>query len=84
MAVAARNRNRLSATRDRDPDARTNAELFVVDLADIPILADALKFAAWFPATLVLAFGAIFLYFRARGGYKPVELTDSSGGDGGH
>ena len=23
---------------------------------------------------LVIAFGLIFLYFRSRGGYKPVEL----------
>ena len=33
-----------------------------------------LKFAARFPAILVIAFGLIFLYFRSRGGYKPVEL----------
>jgi len=36
---------------------------------------DVLKFAARFPAILVLAFGLIFLYFRSKGGYKPVELT---------
>ncbi|MFT5690572.1 MAG: hypothetical protein ACI8PQ_003429, partial [Planctomycetota bacterium] len=28
-----------------------------------------------FPLILVFAFGAIFLYFRSRGGYKPVELN---------
>ena len=36
---------------------------------------DVLKFAVRFPAILVLAFGLIFLYFRSKGGYKPVELT---------
>ena len=35
---------------------------------------DVLKFAAWFPITLILAFGAITLWFRARGGYRPVVL----------
>ena len=35
---------------------------------------DVLQFAARFPALLVIAFGLIFLYFRSRGGYKPVEL----------
>lgn len=36
---------------------------------------DVLRFAARFPAILVIAFGLIFLYFRSKGGYKPVELT---------
>ena len=35
---------------------------------------DVLVYAVRFPAILVIAFGAIFLWFRARGGYKPVEL----------
>ena len=35
-----------------------------------------LVYAARFPAILVVAFGAIFLYFRRRGGYKPVELLE--------
>ena len=39
---------------------------------------DVLKFAARFPAILVIAFGLIFLYFRSRGGYKPVELGGST------
>lgn len=38
---------------------------------------DVLKFAAMFPIILVICFGAVALYFRARGGYKPVELDDS-------
>jgi MFS family permease len=35
---------------------------------------DILKYAARFPAILIIAFGLIALYFRSRGGYKPVEL----------
>ena len=40
---------------------------------------DILKYAARFPAILIVAFGCIAIYFRLRGGYKPVELqsTDS-------
>ncbi|MCP3915519.1 MAG: MFS transporter [bacterium] len=33
-----------------------------------------LAYAVRFPALLVIAFGAIFLWFRSRGGYKPIEL----------
>jgi len=29
---------------------------------------------------LFLAFGAIALWFRAKGGYKPVELVQGGGG----
>jgi len=39
---------------------------------------DVLKFAARFPAILVIAFGLIFLWFRAGGGYKPIELQEQS------
>ena len=38
-----------------------------------------LVYATRFPVILVIVFGAIFLYFRSRGGYKPVELTDKGG-----
>ena len=38
-----------------------------------------LVYATRFPVILVLVFGAIFLYFRSRGGYKPVELTEEGG-----
>lgn len=38
---------------------------------------DVLKFAAWFPISLVICFGAVALWFRANGGYKPVELDDA-------
>lgn len=44
---------------------------------------DVLVFAAWFPCTLILVFGAIALYFKSQGGYKPVELSEASGGGGG-
>jgi len=35
---------------------------------------DILKYAARFPAILFIAFGLIALYFRSRGGYRPIEL----------
>lgn len=35
---------------------------------------DVLKFAAIFPAVLVVSFAIIALYFRSIGGYKPVDL----------
>lgn len=35
---------------------------------------DVLKYAANFPIMLAIAFGVIALYFKSRGGYKPVEL----------
>lgn len=35
---------------------------------------DVLLYAVRFPAVLFVVFGAIALYFRARGGYKPIEL----------
>ena len=44
---------------------------------------DVLTFAARFPAILVIAFGAIMLYFRSRGGYKPIELIDHAGNSSG-
>lgn len=39
-----------------------------------------LVFATRFPVILVLVFGAIFLYFRSRGGYKPIELLEEGEG----
>ena len=35
---------------------------------------DALRFAVTFPGILFIAFGLIALWFRSRGGYRPVEL----------
>ena len=37
---------------------------------------DVLRYAVRFPALLFVIFGLIALYFRSRGGYKPVELGD--------
>jgi MFS family permease len=39
---------------------------------------DVLSYAVRFPAVLFIAFGIIALYFRARGGYKPIELDKSA------
>jgi hypothetical protein len=36
---------------------------------------DVLAYSARFPLILMVAFGAIALWFRLRGGYKPVELS---------
>lgn len=36
---------------------------------------DGLMFAARFPMVLFVAFGAIALWFRMRGGYRPIELS---------
>ena len=37
-----------------------------------------LRFAVSFPALLFIVFGLIALYFRSRGGYKPIELEAES------
>ena len=37
---------------------------------------DVLRYAVRFPAILLVVFGAIALYFRSKGGYKPIELTE--------
>ncbi len=39
---------------------------------------DVLKYAVRFPALLFVVFGAIALYFRMRGGYRPIELGSGS------
>ena len=36
---------------------------------------DVLRYAVRFPALLFVVFGLIALYFRMRGGYKPIELS---------
>lgn len=38
---------------------------------------DVLRYAVRFPALLFVVFGLIALYFRARGGYKPIELDST-------
>ena len=37
---------------------------------------DVLRYAVRFPALLFVVFGLIALYFRSRGGYRPVELSE--------
>ena len=39
---------------------------------------DVLRYAVRFPGILLIVFGAIALYFRSKGGYKPIELTKES------
>lgn len=39
---------------------------------------DVLRYATRFPLLLMVVFGAIALYFRMRGGYKPIELDTSA------
>jgi MFS family permease len=41
---------------------------------------DVLRYAVRFPAILLVVFGAIALYFRSKGGYKPIELTEGETG----
>lgn len=40
----------------------------------------ALADMAIFPAIMLIAYIMIFLYFRSKGGYKPLELTESGAG----
>ena len=40
----------------------------------------ALADMAIFPAIMLVAYIMIFLYFRSKGGYKPLDLTESDGG----
>ena len=35
-----------------------------------------------FPVILFIAFGCIVLYFRSKGGYKPIVLGEHEAGDG--
>ena len=39
---------------------------------------DALAFAVRFPLTLCIVFGLIALWFRSKGGYKPIVLTEQN------
>jgi MFS family permease len=44
----------------------------------------ALQFVAGLAVVLVAVFGGLLLYFRARGGYKPVTLVAAPSGSGSH
>ena len=61
----------LEAMTDAGEKDRLNAVYMV---ADERAGRDVLSYAVRFPAILFLAFGIITLYFRSRGGYKPIEL----------
>ena len=61
-------------------DADKAAQGAVFEASQVKAGRDGLLFAARFPIVLFLAFGAIALWFRMRGGYKPVELSQASGG----
>ena len=58
-------------------EARALASLrddHIVAVHDVLDQDDVLAYAIRFPLLLLVAFGAIALYFRTRGGYKPIEL----------
>jgi MFS family permease len=61
-------------------EADKAAQSAVFEASKVKAGRDGLMFAARFPIVLFLAFGAIALYFRSRGGYKPVELGQAGGG----
>ncbi|MCA8957124.1 MAG: MFS transporter [Planctomycetes bacterium] len=46
----------------------------IIDRSESDAGRDALTFASTVPLVLVLAFGLIALYFRVRGGYRPIQL----------
>jgi len=60
-----------------DPAERERLETLYAD-ADEQAGRDVLAYAVRFPLILLIAFGAIALWFRMRGGYKPIALTDES------
>ena len=60
------------------PEAEKAATENTYEDAKVRAGRDVLAFAARFPATLVVVFGAIAVWFRSRGGYRPIELQPSS------
>ncbi len=58
------------------PEAESEAAQATYNAAEVAAGRDVLSYAVRFPAILILAFGAIALWFRARGGYRPIELTN--------
>jgi len=60
-----------------DPTKRaslTGDEKAAVDAADRESKHDALRTIAWLPGIMFLVYLGLILYFRSRGGYKPVVL----------
>jgi len=63
-------------------DAGTSKDLKAIYArADEEAGRDVLQFSAIFPTILLVVFGMIALYFRSRGGYKPIELLAEVGPD---
>ena len=72
------------APTERDPDAalpdaeRTTVTAVYQDdpkgKAQVDAGRDVLLYAVRFPAILFVVFGLIALYFRSRGGYKPIDI----------
>lgn len=64
------------------PDAEKAAAKKVYDAktgsAQVQAGRDALAFAVRFPLTLCIVFGVIALWFRSKGGYKPIVLSEQN------
>ena len=60
-----------------DPIEKTRVET-VYQAADEQAGRDVLAYAVRFPLILLVVFGLIALYFRSRGGYKPITLIANS------
>jgi len=61
------------------PEGEQGAAKTVWDGANEDAGRDVLVYAVRFPLLLLIAFGVIALYFRMRGGYKPVTLAEEEG-----
>ncbi len=60
---------------DADPAARAVIEEALRHGASM-----AFRYVAVLPVILIFVFAAMFLYFRAKGGYRPVRLDEETGG----
>lgn len=65
------------------PEGRSNVEAVYhgadpQGAAQVAAGRDVLRYAIRFPLILVFAFGAVALYFRMKGGYKPIRLSAES------
>ncbi len=60
---------------DADPAARAMIEEALRHGASM-----AFRYVAVLPIILIFVFVAMFLYFRAKGGYRPIRLDEETGG----
>ena len=67
---------RLAEAKGAAVDERTAAQATVV-AADIEGNRRTLKVDSLIPAAMAVIYLFLIFYFRAKGGYKPVELADS-------